>query len=1185
MKVLYTIILTILTICLLSISVYATEPWCQGVPGVCITNVTSTAFSVSWTTYGVDEEGYVRWGTNPGSIINTAYDDRSETASEETHHVTIRYLSPGWTYYFQVVSGGLTYSAAGGSPWQQTTGVSLAPSGSPDTRAIHFYQSNGSSPAVGTLVYVVLKNNDGGGTSGTSNVLSTVVTDSANGGIWLFDISRFRNIGLSAYFQYSAYDLIQILADGESDGYQFVEQEVGEVLDDVVLDACAGCYFYATGACYHPDQTNPSNACQICNTAITRVNWSISPATVVCRNSTGICDTTEYCTGATMVCPVDSFEPTSKVCLDASGPCDLPDHCAGTSNACLPEYKPPTTVCRASTDSELCDKTEYCPGNANTCPTDEFFPSTKVCNAASGDCDLDDHCSGSGATCVAEYKANTTVCRASADGELCDKTDYCTGTTAVCPTNEFYPSTKVCAAASGDCDLDDHCTGSSAVCTPEYKANSTVCRASTDGELCDKTDYCTGSAPVCPANEFYPASKVCLTASGDCDLDDHCSGTNANCVAEYKANTTVCRASTDGEVCDKTENCTGSTTTCPVDAFYPASKVCAAASGDCDLDDHCTGTNATCTPEYKANTVICRASVDGEVCDKTDYCTGGAPACPANEFYPASKVCLAASGDCDLDDHCTGSSAVCTPEYKPNTTVCRAARDAGAIDLDCDATENCTGSSTTCPVDAFLANGTTCNDANQCTSPDACNGAGTCVGTPHSGPFIQAVAPAAGASLAGGTTANITWNYGVCPSGANNGVDTIHILASVDGGATYPIEVAAAAPDDSGSYAWTVPAIKETDLRLKLEAKRGTTTTGNDTTDGDFAVEMPTDLNASINLNDEVVLTWTGGPADVYLVQGQYDNEATGWALFAEDVTSPWIDDVTPSGSDVYYRLTNANGTAYSAELIGKTYSLLNYGYALVTMPFEPATAMHAQDLLDLYNTDGDYASVLIRWDNGLQYWDIHYDAYPSYNNFAVGVGAGYFVKIEAPVERIRAGRVVQEPFTTHLGYDYALLGFPTGEWLTAQSVLGAMTGFGGVGHSIYKWISYSQTWDVHYNQYPGYNNYAIETEDGYFVRNDAASVDYKYNPLEIATSSTRTSMTISWVTTLPTTGWILYGPSTGAVSTLAAEDLAGLFDLDTSHQVTVSGLTANTTYYFDLVSSGAVRTNRGAHYSVKTQP
>src|SRR5204862_5187419 len=111
------------------------------------------------------------------------------------------------------------------------------------------------------------------------------------------------------------------------------------------------------------------------------------------------------------------------------------------------------------------------------------------------------------------------------------------------------------------------------------QSSATVCRASAG--QCDVTENCTGTSGSCPADGFATSTTPCTGASqgGACDNDgaDHCSGTANTCVDVFQSSSTVCRASA-GQ-CDVTENCTGTTGSCPADGFATSTTPCPGASG------------------------------------------------------------------------------------------------------------------------------------------------------------------------------------------------------------------------------------------------------------------------------------------------------------------------------------------------------------------------------------------------------------------------------------------------------------------------------------------------------------------------------------------------------------------------------------------------------------------------------
>src|SRR3989304_3438046 len=93
--------------------------------------------------------------------------------------------------------------------------------------------------------------------------------------------------------------------------------------------------------------------------------------------------------------------------------------------------EPTTTLCRA--DAGACDVAEFCDG-AGSCPADSFELSGTSCGSASDTvCDNPDTCDGAGA-CDANNEPGTTLCRADA-GE-CDVAEICAGAGS-CPADGF----------------------------------------------------------------------------------------------------------------------------------------------------------------------------------------------------------------------------------------------------------------------------------------------------------------------------------------------------------------------------------------------------------------------------------------------------------------------------------------------------------------------------------------------------------------------------------------------------------------------------------------------------------------------------------------------------------------------------------------------------------------------------
>src|SRR5207249_266368 len=200
-------------------------------------------------------------------------------------------------------------------------------------------------------------------------------------------------------------------------------------------------------------------------------------------------------------------------------------------------------------------------------------PVTFTCRAAAGECDLAETCPGTGPNCPADSKkASGTAC--ADDGNVCT-TDLCNGTSDTCQHAPGNAGTT-CRATAGICDAAETCTGSSSTCPNDaFLPSTTLCRASV-GE-CDLADFCPGNSANCPADSKDPAGTACADDGNPCSRDE-CDGTNDTCQHPAGHAGTVCRAAV--RVCDVDETCTGTSTTCPVDAFEPASTLCRPSAGE-----------------------------------------------------------------------------------------------------------------------------------------------------------------------------------------------------------------------------------------------------------------------------------------------------------------------------------------------------------------------------------------------------------------------------------------------------------------------------------------------------------------------------------------------------------------------------------------------------------------------------
>jgi pimeloyl-ACP methyl ester carboxylesterase len=245
-----------------------------------------------------------------------------------------------------------------------------------------------------------------------------------------------------------------------------------------------------------------------------------------------------------------------------------------------------------------------------------------------------------------------------------------------------------CGDGSGACDNDNDTYG---MWVPVGNP-TTICS--------DCNDYNISINPGMLENTL----ELCSDGfDNDCDKNmnsdfDNDSLTGADCADD------VCNASAN--VCS---TCIGTSN------FTFLSSECRATAGDCDTAETCTGSSMTCPADaFAVADTSCRVSAGD--CDTAEVCTGSSADCPADAFTAADTSCRVAAGTCDTAEVCTGSSADCPADvYKSIGTTCRTATGT------CDVTETCTGSSAACPIDGYAAENTSCGDCQ------TCNDAGSCV--------------------------------------------------------------------------------------------------------------------------------------------------------------------------------------------------------------------------------------------------------------------------------------------------------------------------------------------------------------------------------------------------------------------------------------------------------------------------
>ncbi len=438
----------------------------------------------------------------------------------------------------------------------------------------------------------------------------------------------------------------------------------------------------------------------------------------------GPCQEPAYCNGVQRACPLKPTKPAGTTCtaaVDDGNICTV-DRCSATGQ-CVSVSGNAGAVCGLATNE--CTDAPVCTGASPVCPAASAKPDGTPC--------LDDGSVCSSDTCkagVCEHKpANGgAVCGAAGSG-VCDDVRRCDGVQIACPATGYKAAGTVCGKAANECLEAPVCSGGSSACQASAaKPDGTPCLD--DGGLCS-ADTC--KAGICDHTKPANAGAICRasTKSGPCEEDVKCDGLSATCPAglAFKPASTVCRSSA-GE-CDVEEHCTGSAVACPTDAFRPASVECRSKAGPCDVAEHCTGSAATCPNDgFEPATKVCLApSCVGELHSEAT-CSGGDPLCPAATVTSCAPYLCAPAGGCAT--RCT-ENAQCAP-----MAYCDASEGAGTcvpkkllpLGTECSAHIDC--------ASGYCIDGLCCDTScgSQCEACDLAGRAGICsaaVGVPRNG--------------------------------------------------------------------------------------------------------------------------------------------------------------------------------------------------------------------------------------------------------------------------------------------------------------------------------------------------------------------------------------------------------------------------------------------------------------------
>ena len=190
---------SIIFVAIFSLSfIFMNEAFASQPRSITISNVENMRFTVSWAT-DIQESVQINYGTT-SSLGNIAYDTRGNSFNGTTHYVTVSGLNSVTTYYYDIISGGVTYDN-GGAHFTVTTGASLSPAIGSDIVYGMVFLNDGTTLAQNAIVYINLQDNNNQGTSGYSQTRSSIVGST---GYWSLELKNVRDQALDAYFVYSA---------------------------------------------------------------------------------------------------------------------------------------------------------------------------------------------------------------------------------------------------------------------------------------------------------------------------------------------------------------------------------------------------------------------------------------------------------------------------------------------------------------------------------------------------------------------------------------------------------------------------------------------------------------------------------------------------------------------------------------------------------------------------------------------------------------------------------------------------------------------------------------------------------------------------------------------------------------------------------------------------------------------
>ena len=422
------------------------------------------------------------------------------------------------------------------------------------------------------------------------------------------------------------------------------------------------------------------------------------------------------------------------------------------SLAVVGKLRPPVCGDAIREGTEVCDDGA---GNSDTAP-DACRRDCTAARCGDGVVDAGETCDEATACCSATCTAAVAAGTPCDDGQTCTAGDQCDAAGRCVPTTQSCGNSILEPSCGEECDNGIQ---NSDTVPGACRTDCTLPRCG-DGVI-DPNEQCDGGACCTAACQTQPTGTLCtdglLCTVNDTCVNGACVGTPAACPDDGNACTT--------STCDPSAGC--------VNQPVPDGTVCSVASpcstgGTCTAGV-CSGSPVVCTPLDQCHlagtcdpvTGICSnpPAPDGTACDDGNPCT--TDGCQAGVCTGTPTVCTA-SDQCHLAGTCDPVTGLCSNPPAPDGTTCNDANACttgdsctagvcGGTATVCTASDQCHLAGTCDPLtglcsDPPAGDGTTCDDGNLCTTGDAC-ASGTCTGTPVTCPIGQTCDPGTGACI------------------------------------------------------------------------------------------------------------------------------------------------------------------------------------------------------------------------------------------------------------------------------------------------------------------------------------------------------------------------------------------------------------------------------------------------------